>query len=135
MGLYPGCGVSGIDPEGNPGRIADENANGDGVPGQQVVIPVSDNSSAVDTPNADADANADVDGIVDDFFSNNAPEQTVIGPAEFANFLTFLNDAFVTEILRGSPATGGFLSSQSHLERLCIDQGTPEFICRQRYGN
>lgn len=120
-GLPSGCGISG---EVAPDQGMRDNATVDDQADQQVVIPVAEGTPPL-TP----------DDLVDDFFADDVPVEPVIGPEQFTNFLIFLSDALVIEMLgNGSSTGGGFQSSFTYLERLCIDQGTPEHICRQRYG-
>ena len=58
-------------------------------------------------------------------------------PELFADFLPFLTDAILLDLLApsGSSSGGSFADSFSHLELLCRDRDLPETFCRGRFGN
>jgi len=118
---FVGCGISGEAPRSAPVL---EDAGAETATGQQVVIPVAA-SANLTVVNRGAGAP----------FADDPLDEPVIPSGRFADYLVLLNDAFVAGLLLGTPATDGFDSSMTYLERLCIEVGTPEFRCRQRYGN
>lgn len=117
-----GCGITG---ESNP-NIPNASDNPASATGQQVIIPVAGGATISGTD--------DRGTAIGGFFNDATQTQPIIGPDQIDNFLSFLTDALVLSTFDGPTPPTSYQPSETYLERICIDNGTPEHVCRQQYG-
>lgn len=63
--------------------------------------------------------------------TNTTTDLSMLDLSHAPAFLSAYFDSRLIDLLTPAPLGSSF----THLERLCLDSGIEEFICRQRYGN